>query len=141
MTKAVRKETKAASKPQGSEFAKNFSAFKTANDARLAELEQKQSQIDVLSKTLTQQAGQIERLTVAATGAGEVRLDTKSDSTARKAWSRYVRSGDQSDLLTLEGKSLASTDANGGFIVPVETETAIDTACLLYTSPSPRDRG
>ena len=134
MTKAVRKETKAASKPQGSEFAKNFSAFKTANDARLAELEQKQSQIDVLSKTLTQQAGQIERLTVAATGAGEVRLDTKSDGKASKAWSRYVRSGDQSDLLTLEGKSLASTDANGGFIVPVETETAIDTA-LAGVSP------
>ena len=55
MTKAVRKETKAATQPQGDEFSKNFTAFKTANDARLAELEQKQSQIDYLNKTLTQQ--------------------------------------------------------------------------------------
>ena len=134
MTKAVRKETKAAPKPQGDEFSKNFTAFKTANDARLAELEQKQSQIDYLNKTLTQQAGQIERLAVAATNTGEVRLDKKSDGRAQKAWSRYVRSGDQSDLMTLEGKSLAATDSNGGFIVPVETEAVIDSA-LAGVSP------
>ena len=134
MAKAVRKETKAAKGPSAGEFAKNFTAFKTANDARLAELEQKQTQVDALNQALSRQAGQIERLTVAATSAGDVQLSTKSDSYTHKAWSRYVRTGDQSELQSLEGKSLTASDGNGGFIVPVETETAIDSA-LAGVSP------
>jgi HK97 family phage major capsid protein len=134
MTKAVRKETKAATMPQGRDFSKNFAAFKTANDARLAELEQKQSQIETLNKTVSRQTGQIERLTMAASDGRETHLDVKSDSQTRKAWSRYVRSGDQAALQELEGKSLTASDGNGGYIVPVETETVIDSA-LAEVSP------
>ena len=134
MTKAVRKETKAASASRNGEFAKNFASFKSANDARLADLEQKQSQIETLNKALNRQASQIERLTIATTDVANVRLDTKSDGKIRKAWSRYVRSGDQSDMLSLEGKSLQAADSNGGYIVPVETDTVIDSA-LAGVSP------
>ena len=134
MTKAVRKENKAAMLQNGGEFSQNFAAFKSANDARLAELEQKQSQIDKMHTTLDQQANQIERLTVAAGSVADVSIDVKSDSKSRKAWSRYVRSGDKSAMLTLEGKSLETTDDNGGFIVPAETETVIDSA-LAGVSP------
>jgi len=134
MPKAVRKETKAAPQPRGGDFAKNFTAFQIANDARLAELEQKQSQIETLNKALSRQSGQIERLTLAASDGRETHLDVKSDNQARKAWSRYVRSGDQALLQSLEGKSLTAVDSNGGYIVPVETEVVIDSA-LAEVSP------
>lgn len=134
MTKAVRKETKAASMLRNGDFEKNFMAFKTANDARLADLEQKQSLVDRLNETLTRQTGQIERLTLAASDGRETTLNVKSENQTRKAWSRYVRSGDQTALNQLEGKSLTAVDGNGGYIVPVETEIVIDSA-LAEVSP------
>ncbi len=134
MTKAVRKETKAAPVRRHGEFEKNFMAFKTANDARLADLEQKQSHIDQLNEKLTRQSGQIERLTLAATDGREAKLSVKSDGPMRKAWASYFRSGDPTALSQIEGKSLTARDDNGGYIVPVETEIVIDSA-LAQVSP------
>ena len=156
-----------------SDFASTFEAFKDANDARLAALEGKQSdgllddKVARINAALDSQAKQIENLALASSrpvlgkngGCAPVNTEAKS------AWSSYIRTGDGSALMTLEGKSLSSSvDAEGGYVAPPETESRIDRAlteaspfrgiatvrrvgvgqfrkpCLLYTSPSPRDR-
>ena len=154
-------------KKMTADFTSTFEAFKDANDARLAALESKQSdgllddKVARINAALDSQAKQIENLALTQTrpSIGGAAINTE----AKSAWSSYIRTGDGSALMTLEGKSLSSSvDAEGGYVAPPETESRIDRAltglrpfaalpqcaasawanlesCLLYTSPSPRD--
>ncbi len=115
------------------DFASTFDAFKTANDARLAEIEQKSSadtvlidKVERLNAALDSQSKTIARLSVSAAqpalGGASVDLQAKS------AWSDYIRTGDASAMAGLEGKSLSVVDADGGYIAPAQTQSAIDRA-------------
>ena len=121
------------------DFASTFEAFKDANDTRLAALESKQGdsllddKVARINAALDSQAKQIENLALAssrpAMGCAPVNTEAKS------AWSSYIRTGDGSALMTLEGKSLSSSvDAEGGYVAPPETESRIDRA-LTEASP------
>ena len=101
------------------DFASTFEAFKDANDARLAALEGKQSdgllddKVARINAALDSQARQIENLalTQARPPMGGAAVNTE----AKSAWSSYIRTGDGSALMSLEGKSL-SADAEGGYV-------------------------
>jgi HK97 family phage major capsid protein len=121
------------------DFASTFQAFKDANDERLAALEQKQGdglltdKVDRINAALDAQSKRIENLAISASrpaiGGEAVSPEAKS------AWSSYIRTGDGSELASLEGKSLSSSvDAEGGYVAPAETESRIDRA-LVEASP------
>ena len=139
----LKKETKMAGtavlRNAQADFASTFAAFKDANDLRLAEIESKHSadtllseKVDKLNTSLDQQSRRIERLSIIN---GQPQLgDASVNSEAKSAWASYIRTGDGSALMSLEGKSLTSIDAEGGYIAPVETESRIDSA-LAESSP------
>jgi len=137
------KETKMAPSAElqtaQSDFSKTFAAFKDANDERLAQIEAKHSadtlltdKVERLNTALDQQARQIERLSIH--NARPQLGVSDGNPEAKSAWASYIRTGDGSALMSLEGKSLTSVDAEGGYTAPVETESRIDQA-LAETSP------
>ena len=137
-TKETKQVTRSAAvKAAQADFASTFEAFKEANDARIEALEKKQSdsllddKVTRINAALDQQAKHIENLAISAVqpslGGSVINTEAKS------AWSSYIRTGDGSSLISLEGKSL-STDAEGGYVAPVETESRIDMA-LNAASP------
>lgn len=140
MSKTSTKMVKSTSlKTAQEDFAKTFAAFKSANDQRLSEIESKQSdgltsdKVERINAALDDQQKRIDRLSLTLSrpsmGGGEARSEVKS------AWSQYIRTGDMGALKSLDGKSLtATTDAEGGYVVPVETESTIETA-LMGASP------
>ncbi len=137
-TKMVTKS--AAMKAAQADFASTFDAFKDANDMRLAELEKKQSgdglltdKVKRLNAALDVQAKRIENLAI--TASQPVLNGEAINTEAKSAWSSYIRTGDGSELASLEGKSLTSSvDAEGGYVAPAETESRIDRA-LTEASP------
>ncbi|MEE9347594.1 MAG: phage major capsid protein, partial [Robiginitomaculum sp.] len=122
------------------DFAATFAAFKSANDARFDDIEQKASaetalgeKVNSLNAALTKQSKRLERLSIAATAPAVGDMAVPSE--AKSAWSGYIRTGDGSALASLEGKSLTSSvDSEGGYIAPAETESRIDMA-LSTASP------
>lgn len=103
------------------DFAKTFAAFREANDERLAELEQKSisdplldAKVDRINKRLETLSLSLSQPSVTAADGTEV----------KSAWSRFIRTGDETALL--EAKSLSSTDGDGGYVAPIETESRID---------------
>jgi len=125
VSKTNLKETKMATSPQlraaQADFASTFDAFKSANDARLSEIEQKASADIVLSEkverinaALDQQSKRLERLSISAAQPGL--SSDNGPSEAKSAWGAYIRTGDGAALATLEGKSLSSSvDSEGGY--------------------------
>jgi len=119
------------------DFAKTFEAFKSANDERLAALESKSSdvllddKVSRLNAALDAQSKQIDNLSMSlSTPLKGGRVNTE----AKSAWSSFIRTGDAQALTSLEGKSLSSSDGEGGYIAPPETESRIDRA-LTESSP------
>ncbi|MGB3455813.1 MAG: phage major capsid protein [Litorimonas sp.] len=121
-------ETKMAADP-AADFASTFAAFRDANDERLAAIEKKaadpllEAKVDRINKRL-------ETLSVSLAATGPAA--SSNDSEAKSAWSRFIRNGDETALSGI--KSLSSSDGQGGFIAPVETEGRIDTV-LAESSP------
>ena len=118
-----------------------FEAFKGANDARLSEIEKKAS-ADTL---LEEKVARIDQ----AVGAAQARLDralsearrpaiggeaavVASAPEAKAAFDGYVRTGRELGLELKAGLSSASN--SGGYVVPPETERAIERR-LMATSP------
>lgn len=119
------------------DFAKTFEAFKSANDERLAALESKSSdgvldeKVARLNAALDAQSKQIDNLSMSLSTPLQGR---RNHNEAKSAWSSFIRTGDAQGLASLEGKSLSSTDGEGGYIAPPETESRIDQA-LTESSP------
>ena len=120
------------------DFASTFAAFKDANDQRLAEIEKKASadillddKVARLNAALDSQSKQIENLSVSLS---QPSYTASVNTEAKSAWSSFIRSGDASALTSLEGKSLTVSDAEGGYIAPIETESRID-GVLRESSP------
>lgn len=136
------KETKSiksiAAKTMMADFAQTFDAFKNANDERLAQIEAKSSdtltaqKVARIDAALDAQAKRIERLSITANQPALGHSAVPSE--AKSAWSDYIRSGDLSALKSLEGKSISTSDGEGGYVAPIEAESMIDRA-LDMASP------
>ena len=142
-TKVIETKTTGDLRQAKADFAATFAAFREANDNRLAALEAKSSvdpllseKVDRLNAALETQTKRVENLTLANAapsfaGGGFAGEAKSADS---QAWASFIRSGETS---ALEGKSIASGDADGSLIAPVETETRIDSV-LAESSPMRR---
>ncbi|MBO0904915.1 phage major capsid protein [Jiella sonneratiae] len=131
-TKTVTPETRGLQ----DEMMRTFESFREANDARLAELERRMSadtlatdKVDRIAAALDAQNQRIERLALKemrpALGQDRTRFGAPA-SEHKSAFERYVRAGDEAALRRFEEKAMSSlTGADGGFLVPEETETEI----------------
>jgi len=128
------------------DFLRAFSEFKSANDERLAALERRsgdvvtEEKVDRINKALDEQKRALDTLTLEA-GRPALGADRKQhgdrDALERKsAFDRYIRKGDSNGLDALELKSAfsAGSAADGGYTVPLEIETTID-SILAKASP------
>ena len=102
------------------DFAATFAAFREANDERLTEIEKKSAADPLLDAKVERLNKRLETLSISLSQPG---VATTQNET-KTAWSRFIRTGDETALL--EAKSLSSTDGDGGYIAPIETESLID---------------
>jgi HK97 family phage major capsid protein len=140
MTPAPAPETKstAATTAAFDEFMRTFAQFKDANDQRLSEIEQRLSadvisteRVDRINSALDEQKRVLDELALKSARpalSGEVR-STGAGLQHKAAFDAYVRSGDLTRLKGLEQKALSvGSDPDGGYLVPVELETAVNMA-------------
>ena len=102
------------------DFAATFAAFRDANDERLAEIEKKSSADPLLEAKVDRLNKRLETLSISLSQPGVATPQTET----KTAWSCFIRTGDEAALL--EAKSLSSTDGDGGYVAPIETENMID---------------
>lgn len=134
-------ETKAGASNVGSafeDFMRAFEAFKETNDERLYALERRSSVDPLLEEklaridhTLDETRRMADDLALKAArppiGGGCVRTGVSREHTA--AFETYVRKGEPGRLRDLERKALSvGSDPDGGYLVPSETETAVNRA-------------
>ncbi len=123
-----------------------FEAFREANDSRLDELERKNSvdaltddKVSRINRALTEQKAALDALAVEirrpAFGGTSRESGDFATRERKSAFERYVRRGETHELARLEMKALsAGSDPDGGYLVPAETEAAIDRT-LMAISP------
>lgn len=130
MTEMIETKALGAAHSQISDdFASTFAAFRQANDERLNAIEQKSAVDPLLDAKVDRLNKRLETLSARmAVPAAATTAETETKS----AWSRFIRSGDDSALTEL--KALSTSDGNGGYIAPMETESRID-AVLEASSP------
>lgn len=102
------------------DFAATFAAFRDANDERLAEIERKSKADPLLEVKVDRLNKRLETLSISLSQPAVATTQTET----KTAWSRFIRTGDETALL--EAKSLSSTDGDGGYVAPIETENMID---------------
>lgn len=102
------------------DFAATFAAFRDANDERLAEIEKKSAADPLLEAKVERLNKRLETLSITLSQPSVAAAQTET----KTAWSRFIRTGDETALL--EAKSLSSTDGDGGYVAPIETESLID---------------
>ena len=113
-----------------------FEAYKQANDARLAEVEQRGTADPLTDERLARIDRRLEALSLKAAGPhAENARPAHEDIAHSQAWQRYLRSGDESGLARLDTKSLnTGTDDQGGYVAPPELDRLIE-ARLQAASP------
>ncbi|WP_020086398.1 phage major capsid protein [Hyphomicrobium zavarzinii] len=122
------------------EFMRAFEAYKDTNDERLSELERRSSsdpliddKLARLDRALDETKRVADRLAVKAQRPHLVggEIETAAVREHRRAFDDYVRKGETANLSRLEAKALAVTTnsgADGGYLVPPETERAVISA-------------
>lgn len=129
------RETKMA-KAETAEMMAVFEAYRQANDARLAEIEQKGAADPLSDEKLARIDRRLEALSLkmARPEAGGGSVDPVEDE-RREGWARYLRTGDDSAISRLELKSLnTGTGSEGGHVAPPELDRLIE-ARLMAASP------
>jgi HK97 family phage major capsid protein len=121
------------------EMMRAFEAFKETNDRRLAELETTRGADALTTEKLMRLDRRLDELTLKAARPHLASPNVAPASPARRehksAFDGYVRKGDASALVALEGKALSvQSSPDGGYLVPPETETAVLSA-LKAISP------
>jgi len=113
-----------------------FDAYKSANDARLAEIERRGEADPLTDERLARIDRRLEALSLKAAGPHNgIATAQEVDTAQTEAWQRYLRSGDESGLARLDTKSLnTGTDEQGGYIAPPELDRLIE-ARLQAASP------
>ena len=131
------KETKMAAEAGSAvtaEVMAAFEAYKQANDERLAEIEAKGTHDPLLDAKLKKLDRRLDEISLKAARPEEA-SPAQSGTEQGEAWSRYLRSGDESGLARLDVKSLsAGTDDQGGYTAPPELDRLIE-ARLMQASP------
>ena len=111
-----------------------FAAFKSANDAEIAELKKKghadpvlREQVDKANAEISKLQKEIDAVQKAAQRPGANPSQVDEQKTAhRKAFGAYMRKGVIGELPDLQVKTLQiGVDADGGFAVPENLDTAI----------------
>ena len=126
------------------DLAREFDAFKQANDERLAQMEKRsadvvtEEKVERLNQALTEQKRALDALTLDAARpiiGGERKAQPYQARERKQAFDRYVRKGDAGGLDALELKALsAGSNPDGGYTVPLEIESTIDRV-LAKASP------
>ena len=134
-------ETKAGASNVGSafeDFMRAFEAFKETNDERLYALERRsavdpllEEKLTRIDTTLDETRRMADDLALKAArppiGGGPLRTGISREHAA--AFDAYVRKGEPGRLRDLERKALSvGSDPDGGYLVPDETETAVNRA-------------
>ena len=112
-----------------------FEAYKQANEARLTEIEAKGASDPLIDDKLKKLDRRLDQLSLKAARPDADAPAVEADTDRADAWSRYMRSGDESGLARLDVKSLsAGTDDQGGYTAPAELDRLIE-ARLMQASP------
>jgi HK97 family phage major capsid protein len=113
------------------ELMRTFAEFKTANDARLADLERGRAdplsdeRLDRIDRALVEQKGALERLARSQQRPALAADDKTGEH--RAAWNAYLRRGDDNALSQLETKALSvGSNPDGGYIAPPELDRLIE---------------
>ncbi len=134
----MNRETKMAASepaPGASDMMAVFEAYKQANDERLAEIEAKGSADTLITEKLAKLDRRIDQLSLKAARPDDAAPSQAAKGAQDEAWSRYLRSGDESGLARLDVKALsAGTDDKGGYTAPPELDRLIE-ARLMQASP------
>ncbi|WP_084421965.1 phage major capsid protein [Henriciella litoralis] len=131
------KETKMAApeKVSTEDVMSAFEAYKQANEARLTEIEAKGASDPLIDDKLKKLDRRLDQLSLKAARPDTDAPAVEADTARADAWSRYMRSGDESGLARLDVKSLsAGTDDQGGYTAPAELDRLIE-ARLMQASP------
>lgn len=132
------KETKMAGtdvKTLAADMMAAFEAYKEANDARLAEIESKGAGDTLLDEKLKKIDRRLDQLSLKAARPVDGAPASEAEGERSQAWSRYLRTGDESGLSRLDVKSFsAGTDDQGGYTAPPELDRLIE-ARLMQASP------
>ena len=127
------KETKAA-KTLAAEIMATFEAYKQTNDERLQALEMKGQVDPLVDEKLRKIDKRLDAISLKSSRPtdGGPTLETQAHDAA---WSRYLRSGDESGLARLDTKTLSTgSDEQGGYVAPPELDRLIE-ARLMQSSP------
>ena len=112
-----------------------FEAYKQANDTRLAEIEAKGAADTLLDAKLKKIDRRLDQLSLKAARPFDGAPACEAEGERSEAWSRYLRTGDESGLSRLDVKSFsAGTDDQGGYTAPAELDRLIE-ARLMQASP------
>ncbi|MEO8650999.1 MAG: phage major capsid protein [Hyphomicrobiaceae bacterium] len=113
-----------------------FETYKEENDRRIAEVETRGAvdpltidKLDRLDRALDDHKRRIDEMTLKAArpplGSGAPRSHVAREHKA--AFDGYIRKGEATGLLDLEGKALSvGSGPDGGYLVPVETEQSVN---------------
>lgn len=130
-------ETKAGIGRDVDELMQAFEAFKETNDRRLGEIERRGAQDAVTADKLARIEKTMDTLALkqARVPIGDRDAKPFAELAHTAAFDSYVRKGETANLTALEQKALSvGTDVDGGYLVPKETERAVNTA-LKTISP------
>jgi HK97 family phage major capsid protein len=125
------------------EFRRTIETFKAENDDRLQRLERRSEdavtteKVDRINQAVSEQKRVLDEFILASQrpSVGGTQAQSGDSREHKSAFERYVRKGDSGGLAPFEIKSLSSqSDPDGGYLVPRETETAIDRV-LAKVSP------
>ena len=125
-----------------SEVMAAFEALKSANDARIEEIEKRgavdpvlEGKLKKIEQSLDRQRTALERLALEQSRPAIGDDPRKGDPEHKSAWGAYLRKGDDSGIARLDLKSVnVGTDAQGGYVAPPELDRLIEQR-LMASSP------
>lgn len=114
------------------DFMSSFEAFKEANDRRLSEIESKMGEdavtrekVDRINRAMDAQSRLIDEMQLKKARPSLGRSNALAASEHKAAFENYIRRGDEQGLRALEAKAISTTESDGGYLVPDETDTEI----------------
>ena len=119
-----------------------FEALKSANDARIEEIEKRgaadpllDAKLKKIETSLDRQRSALERLALEQARPAMGDDPRKGDPEHKSAWGTYMRRGDDSGIARLDLKSVnVGTEAQGGYVAPPELDRLIEQR-LMASSP------